>query len=94
MQSKARWEFIYDKINGICESDVCEWVQDESSGEGALGPLIDQIYEARNHICKRLGVDPGVDPDFEQLIRGIENFSRSCGKLMYHYGYRDGLEQK
>lgn len=37
MQNGIRWEFIYDKINGISESDVCEWVQDESSMAGALG---------------------------------------------------------
>ena len=43
MRNGIRWEFIYDKINGISESDVCEWVRDESSMEGALGPLIEQI---------------------------------------------------
>lgn len=91
MQDGIRWEFIYDKINGISESDVCEWVQDESSMEGALGPLIDRIYEARNRLSERLNVDPSVDPDFEQLTSGFEAFSRACGKLMYHYGYQDGI---
>lgn len=91
MQNGIRWEFIYDKINGISESDVCEWVQDESSMEGALGPLIERIYEARNRLGERLSVDPSVDPDFEQLISRFETFSRTCGKLMYHYGYQDGI---
>lgn len=91
MQGGGRWEFIYDKINGISESDVCEWVQDESTMEGALGPLIEQIYKARNHLSIRLNVEPDSDPDFEQLISGFEAISRVCGKLMYHYGYQDGV---
>lgn len=94
MKDGARWEFIYNKINGLSESDVCEWVQDESSMEGAIGPLAEQIYEVRNRLAERLNVDPDADPDFEQLVNGLERFSRACGKLMYHYGYQDGTNQK
>lgn len=94
MRDSTRWEFIYDKINGMNQPDVCEWVRDESNMDGALGPLVEQIYEARNRLSERLGVDPSADPDFEQLVDGFEEFSRACGKLMYHYGYWDGLEQK
>ena len=91
MRNGIRWEVIYDKINGISESDVCEWVRDESSMEGALGPLIEQIYETRSRLSERLHVDPAIDPDFEKLISGFEAFSRNCGKLMYYYGYQDGI---
>ena len=94
MNGGARWDFIYNAINGLCRSDVCEWVQDESSMEGALGPLVGQIYETRNRLSERLGVEPDNDPDLEQLIEGIEEFARACGKLMYHYGYQDGENLK
>lgn len=89
-----RWEFIYNKINGLSEPDVCEWARDESSMAGALGPLIEQAYEARNRLCEKTGLDPDADPDFEQLIRGFEEVSRTCGKLMYRYGYQDGINAK
>ena len=87
---EERWEMIYNQINGMNEPDVCEWVKDESSMDGALGPLIEQTYEARNRLCKRLGTDP-EDPDMELLVGGFEDFARACGKLMYHYGYLDGI---
>lgn len=89
MQINARWEFIYDQINGINEPDVCEWVKDESSLDGEIGPLTEQIYEARNRICDRTGLDPDSDPDLELLFSGFEKLSRICGKLMYHYGRQD-----
>ena len=89
MQINARWEFIYNQINGINEPDVCEWVKDESSPEGEIGPLTEQIYEARNRICDRTGLDPDSDLDLKLLFSGIEKLSRICGKLMYHYGYQD-----
>ena len=89
MQTNERWEFIYNQINGINESDVCEWVKDESSPEGEIGPLTDQIYEARNRICDRTGLNPDSDPDLELLFSGFEKLSRVCGKLMYHYGRQD-----
>lgn len=43
MRNTERWEFIYNQINGLNEPDVCEWVRDESSAEGALGPLVEQV---------------------------------------------------
>ena len=92
MQNGDRWKFIYNQINGMNESDVCEWVRDESSIEGSLGPLIEQAYVARNRICERLGTDP-EDSDMELLIKGFEDFARACGKLMYHYGYLDGVHK-
>lgn len=93
MQNEERWKFIYDQITGMNEPDVCEWVRDESSIEGTLGPLIEQAYEARNRICGRLGTDPETDLDIEQLVSGFEDFARACGKLMYHYGYMDGARK-
>lgn len=94
MQDSARWEFIYNQINGLNEPDVCGWVRDESSAEGAVGPLVEQIYGARGRLCERTGVDPDADPDLELLIRGLEGLSRTCGKLMYQYGYQDGISAK
>jgi len=85
-----RWEFIYNSINGINEDDVCAWVRDESGPDGALGPLTEQAYGARDRLCERLGLDPDTDPDLELLIGGFEDISRVCGELMYRYGYRDG----
>ena len=93
MQDKERWKFIYDQINGMNEPDVCEWVKDESPITETLGPLIEQAYEARNRICGRLGADPETDPDIELLVSGFEHFARACGKLMYHYGYLDGIHK-
>lgn len=92
MQDEARWEMIYNKINGFIEPDVCPWVRDESSMEGALGPLARQVYEARNRLCERMGVNPDTDPDFELLVSGFEEFSRACGELMYRYGCQDGIK--
>lgn len=92
MGDLERWEFIYDQINGMNEPDVCEWVRDESSMEGVLGPLIEQAYGARNRICERLGIDP-EDPDMELLVSGFEGFAQACGKLMYHYGYLDWVHK-
>lgn len=94
MRDGARWEFIYNQINGLNEPDVCEWVRDESSMEGAIGPLTEQIYGARSRLCERTGLDPDTDPDFELLIGGLEALSRTCGELMYHYGYEDGINGK
>ena len=92
MQCRERWEFIYNQINGLNEPDVCEWVKDESSMEGALGPLAEQIYQARNRLCERLGADPDADPDVMCLVGGLEDFSRACGRLMYRYGCQDGAD--
>lgn len=41
MQTGSRWEFIYNSINGLNEPDVCEWAQDETTAEGALGSPLD-----------------------------------------------------
>lgn len=84
-----RWEFIYDQINGMLRPDVCEWVKNETAEGGELAPLIEQIYEARNRLGERLGVDPATDEDLELLVGGFEDFSCACGKLMYHYGHLD-----
>lgn len=89
MQEGIRWEFIYNQITGINEPDVCGWVEDESSMGGALGPLMEQTYEARNRVCERLGTDPESDPDVKLLVDGFERFARACGKLMYRYGHLD-----
>lgn len=91
MQDGTRWEFIYNQINGLNEPDVCEWVKDESTPEGVLGPLIQQIYEARSRLGERLGADPAADEDLERLASGFEALSRACGKMMYHYGYQAGV---
>ena len=93
MQDQGRWAFIYNQINGMNEPDVCEWVKDESSMDGLLGPLIEQAYEARNRICGRLGTDPETDSDIELLVSGFEHFAKTCGKLMYQYGYLDGVNK-
>lgn len=92
MQDEMRWEFIYDQINGALAPDVCEWIKDETSEDGELSPLIKRIYEARNRISERVGVDPAAEEDFEELVGGFEEFARTCGKLMYHYGYQDGVK--
>ncbi len=94
MQDGARWEFIYNQINGMNEPDVCEWVKDETSEGGELAPLIEQVYEARNRLCEKTGLDPDTDPDVELLLSGLEGLSRTCGKLMYHCGYQDGVSVK
>ena len=93
MPNEGRWEYIYHQINGMNESDVCEWARDESSMEGMLGPFIEQAYGARNRICERLGTDPESDPDMELLVSGFERFARACGKLMYYYGYLDWVHE-
>ena len=89
MPEGIRWAFIYDQINGMLEPDVCQWVKDESSMQGELGPLVEQIYEARKRLCERLGTDLETDEDVNQLVHGFEELSLVCGKLMYHYGYLD-----
>lgn len=94
MRDGERWEFIYDRINGLNEPDVCQWVKDESGMEGVLGPLIEEVYEARDRLCGKMGLDPDADPDLERLLHGFEAISRACGKLMYHYGYQDGIAAK
>lgn len=90
MQNMARWEFIYNQINGFNEPDVCQWVRDESAIEGALGPLIERIYQLRARLGERLGVDPWADQDLERLVDSCEALSRACGEQMYRYGYQDG----
>lgn len=90
MQDGVRWEFIYNQINSLNEPDVCEWVKDESTPEGELGALIQQVYEARSRLGERLGTDPAADEDLERLASGFEALSRACGKLMYRYGCQDG----
>ena len=87
---EERWERIYNQLNGAYVPGFCDGVQDQSSMDGALGPPVEQAYEARNRLSERLGVDPASDPDFELLVRGFENFARTCGRLMYEYGYQDG----
>lgn len=89
---EERWEVIYNQINGAYVSGVCQGVRDETSMEGELAPLVEQAYGARDRLSERLGVEPGSDPDFEQLVSGFEAISRVCGKLMYRYGCRDGMQ--
>lgn len=92
--NKERWEFIYNQINGLNEPDVCEWVKDESTMDGALGPLVEQVYRTRDRLCEKTGLDPDADPDLETLLCGFEAISRACGKLMYQYGFQDGANTK
>lgn len=94
MEKDLRWEIIYDQINGMYVTKGCEGVRDETSEMGALCPLIEQAYAARDRLAMRLGIDPTFDRDFELLTSGFEDFSRACGKLMYHYGYIDGTNAK
>lgn len=94
LKNEERWERVYNKINGEYDPCLCEDVKDEASEDGVLGPLIQQIYQARSRIAERLGIDPAFDGDFDLLTSGIEDFSRACGKLMYHYGYQDGVHGK
>lgn len=92
LRQEERWELIYEKIDGLYIPIILEeeGIKDELSAGGVLGLLHRQIYQARNRIAGRLGIDPNRDRDFDQLIDGFEAFSRTCGKLMYQYGYRDG----
>lgn len=94
MQDGVRWEFIYNQINGLDEPDVCEWVKDETAEGGELAGLVEQIYQARNRLCERAKLDPGGDPDLHALFCGFEDMAQICGKLMYRYGYQDGIEHK
>lgn len=90
MEGFQRWEIIYDKINGVLVSGVCDEISDETSEKGALTPFIEKAYGARNRLSDRLGIDPACDHDFDLLVSGFEGLSRACAKLMYHYGYQDG----
>jgi hypothetical protein len=94
MNGEERWEFIYNQINGLNEPDVCGWVKDETTGGGELAPLVEQVYEARSRLCGRTGLNPDTDPDVELLVSGFERFARACGKLMYQYGWQDGVNAK
>lgn len=91
MEGFQRWEIIYDRINGALVSGVCGEISDETSEKGTLSLLIEKAYAARDRLSERLGIDPGTDSDFEELVSGFEGLSRTCAKLMYHYGYQDGL---
>ena len=93
MQEGVRWNFIYDQISNMLTPEVCQWVKNGSPMQGELGPLVEQIYEARGRLCERLGTDLETDEDVNQLVRGFEELSRVCGKLMYHYGYLDGVNK-
>lgn len=62
--------------------------------DGALGPLVEQVYGARDRICEKMGLGPDADPDLETLLRGFEAISRACGRRMYQYGYQDGTDTK
>lgn len=96
MDAEERWEYIYDRINGMNEPDPNERgrIKNEVSVGGVIGPLVEQAYDARDRLCDRFGVEPDDDPDLERLIDGFEGLSRVCGKLMYYYGYQDGVKQE
>lgn len=94
IEPPMRWKIIYDQINGWNESDVCEWARDESSLDGEIGPLTERIYQAHSRICERTGLDPDTDPDLCLFLRCVEDLARVCGKLMYYYGYQDGMDGK
>ena len=87
---EERWEIIFSKMNGEYVLDFCEEVKDEFEKDGTLGPLVQQVYQARDRIADRLGVNADCDKDLALLIEGAEDFARTCGKLMYRYGYSDG----
>lgn len=90
---EERWEIIYNQINGAYAPGVCEGVKDEASEGGELFSLVEKIYEAREHLCERVNLDAGTDPDLEDMFSGFEDLSRVCGKLMYHHGYQDGVNK-
>lgn len=89
LKNEERWERIYNKINGEYDPYLCAEMKDEVSEGGMLGPLGQQIYQARDRIAERLNIDPALDADFNLLIEGIESYGRASGKLMYQYGYQD-----
>lgn len=91
MQDTERWEIVYNQINGLYVPGVCRDARDETAEGGELAELLEKIYQARDRLCERTNLDAGTDPDIEEIFSGFEDFSRACGKLMYHYGWRDGM---
>ena len=89
MNEKERWEQVYDQINGGYQEGCWDGIWNEAGPDGCIGPLVEQIYSARDRLCERTGISPDADPDLEELLDGFECLCRVCGKLMYHYGRQE-----
>ena len=92
LEKEERWEIIFNKINGEYVLELCKEVKDECAGGGIVGKQIQKLYQARDRVADRLGVDPVIDADFHQMTEALEEYARTCGKLIYHYGYQDGVK--
>lgn len=90
-------EKIYEAISGMyagLENYEIEGirVKDEYGPEGDVRKIYEQVFEARERLNKRLGVDD--DKDVHEVVSGMEDIMKIVGMKMYEYGYLMGRRNK
>ncbi len=75
MRKIERWEIAYHQLKRSHE---------------LVENAMDGIYAAKLRLCERAGLDPGHDPDLEEIVERYDCLCHLYSKLMYQYGYRDG----
>lgn len=80
---------IFDLMNGSLDLEKLsvpesEIVKNEFEEGGVCARLYQEIYDAKGHICKKLGVEE--DSDVELIIRNLLEIGEYQSMKMYDYG--------
>lgn len=94
MTGEGRKQLIYNLMNGyydltkvnIPESRI---VENEFDDGKPCSELYERVYEARERLCERLGVEE--DPDVEAIVNNMEEISRILAMKMFDYAVNKEL---
>lgn len=82
---------VYDSMNGLldkdrCQTDELKLVQDEFVEGLFCEQAYEEVFQANQRLCRRLGVQ--TDKDVESIIDNLLAISRHLSLKMYDYGVR------
>ena len=82
---------VYDGMNGLLEKDKCQtaelkMVQDEFVDGLFCEQAYEEVFQANQRLCQRLGV--AADKDVGSIINNLLAISRHLALKMYDYGVR------
>lgn len=85
----ANGELIYNLMTGLYNLQAVQFpesaiVEDEFQEGKPCELLYGRMYDARERLCERLGVEE--DEDIETIINSMEDIARILALKMYEYG--------
>lgn len=93
-RSKIFKKAVYEKMSGLLRDGYTQFPELESIEDefldGYLCDLSDQLYDAKDRLYDKLGVDD--DPDIEIMLECFDKITEALCSKMYDYGAKFALE--